>query len=252
MEYKELGIGNKINMLRVKDAEGNRTQSKQYISQMLDLDAVHKIAKIAMPIENKVIVPLEIGDIYRIIIYTSNGLFQCMCKIMKRYKEEGLYVLDVSLMGKLEKFQRRQYFRLLCDITLVHRLETDEEVTLKKLIEEDDFENDRMKRLCIEEYNNLKFEWMDGEVVDLSGGGIRFKCSMEYQPESIVVVKMPVIYDDTGSLVPVRTRIIRSSRDFGGSYTQYDVRGEFVGLNSKTREKLVRYIFDEQRRRMKR
>lgn len=252
MEYKELGIGNKINMLRVKDALGHRTQSKQYVSQMLELDAIHKVAKIAMPIENNVIVPLEIGDIYRIIIYTSNGLFQCMCKILKRYKEEGLYMLDISLMGKLEKFQRRQYFRLLCDISLVHRLETDEEVTLKKLIDEDKFENDKMKKMCIDEYHNLKFEWKDGEVVDLSGGGIRFKCKDEYDPESIVVMKIPVIEDDSGNLIPLKARVIRSSRDFEGPYSQNDIRAEFVGISGKTREKLVRYIFDEQRKRMKR
>ena len=67
MEYKELGIGNKINMLRVKDAMGVKTKPKQHVSQLLDIDSVNKIAKISMPIENKVIVPLEIGDIYRII-----------------------------------------------------------------------------------------------------------------------------------------------------------------------------------------
>ena len=104
MEYKELGIGNKINLLRVKNALGEKTAPKQYISQLLDIDVVTKIAKIAMPIENKIIVPLEIGDIYNMVIYTSNGLYQCMIKIEKRYKENFLYVLYVLFMSKLEKY----------------------------------------------------------------------------------------------------------------------------------------------------
>ena len=64
MDYKELGVGNKINMMRLKDAMGVRTKPKQYVSQLLDLDVSARVAKISMPIENKMVVPLEIAILF--------------------------------------------------------------------------------------------------------------------------------------------------------------------------------------------
>ena len=46
MDYKELDIGSKISMLRIKDSAGVRIQPKQYVSQLLDLDNINKIAKV--------------------------------------------------------------------------------------------------------------------------------------------------------------------------------------------------------------
>lgn len=252
MEYKELGIGNKINMLRVKDAAGLRTEPKQYVSQLLDIDVTNRIAKVAMPIENKVIVPLEVGDIYRIVIYTSNGLYQCMSKIMKRYKEGSLYVLDILFIGKLEKYQRRQYYRLMCDISLEHRSETNEEVTLRELLVNDEFESDNMRDICQKEFDSLVFEWEEGATVDISGGGIRFKSTKEYSADDIIVLNIPVVRDGEGNIVPIQAKVLKCTKDYDGVYVQYDIRAEFYNVDSKTREKLVRYIFDEQRRRMKR
>ena len=43
MDYKELGVGNKINMMRLKDAMGVRTKPKQYVSKLLDLDVSARV-----------------------------------------------------------------------------------------------------------------------------------------------------------------------------------------------------------------
>lgn len=252
MEYKELSIGNKINLLRVKDSAGVRTQPKQYVSQLLDIDSINKVAKIAMPIENKMIVPLEIGDIYRVIVYTPNGLFQCMSRIIKRYKEGSLRMLDIQLMGNLEKYQRRQYFRLVCDLVIEHRAETDEEVKLRDRINMNEFESDEEREKCLEEYDTLEFEWFMGDAVDISGGGIRFKCKTEYTPEAVIVLRIPVIKDYNDSVIPIQARIIRSTKDTVMAGSGYDIRAEFINIDNRIREKIVRYIFDEQRRRMKR
>ncbi|MBE5936417.1 MAG: hypothetical protein E7265_00130 [Lachnospiraceae bacterium] len=251
MDFKELKIGNKINMLRVKDSAGNKTKPRQYLSQLLDFDIKNKVAKLSMPIEKNVIVPLEIGDIYRIVIYTSNGLFQCTSKIIKRYKESNLYVIDVQLSGKLEKLQRRQYFRLLCDFEVLHRIETSEEYELKQLIDNNRFTDEEEKQTVIDKYNSIKIEWVKDSVVDISGGGIRFKSRVDYEPESIIIIKIPFLYDVDGNIAQVRARVIRSTKDFSGTISQYDIRAEFISLNSKIRERLVRYIFEEQRKRIK-
>lgn len=250
MEYKELGIGNKINLLRVKNALGEKTAPKQYISQLLDIDVVTKIAKIAMPIEKKIIVPLEIGDIYNMVIYTSNGLFQCMIKIERRYKENSLYVLDVQFMSKLEKYQRRQYYRLMCNMVVKHRSQKEREVELQDKLLDNRFLTNEDKQDCINELNAMAFEWNEGQVVDLSGGGIRFISPVKYEKESVIVLKIEGTGLKEDNCV-VNLRVIQcEKKDYNTGYT-YDIRGEFVDINNVMRENLVRYIFEEQRRRIK-
>lgn len=251
MEYSELGIGNKINMLRIKDSTGVRTKPQQYVSQLLDLDVTKKYAKISMPIVNKMIVPLEIGDIYRIIIYTSNGLYQCMSRIEKRYKEGSLYMLDIQLMGKLEKYQRRQYFRLLCNFNVGHRIESEQETLLKELLIKNKFESKEERKLCQDELDSLVFTWNTGTVIDISGGGIRFNSSYEYKPDDLVIIKIPIAVDIDGNIREITTRVIHAVKKINGPVAVYDIRGEFVNIDNRIREKLVRYIFEEQRKRMK-
>ena len=250
MEYNELGIGNKINMLRVKDALGRRTKPKQYVSQLLDIDIVKKIAKISMPIENRIIVPLEIDDIYRIVIYTSNGLFQCMAKIIKRYKENNLYVLDIQFVGKLEKYQRRQYYRLLCDMVVEHRAQTEEEIALRDRLLFDNFESEEEKQECMNQLYNMKFTWKKGHVIDISGGGIRFSSPIGYEIGSTIFLTIAAKELGTEPY-NVSLKIIQSyKKEFAGE-DSYDIRGEFEDINNVMRENLIKFIFDEQRKRIK-
>lgn len=251
MEFNELGIGNKINMLRIKDSAGLTTRPQQYVSQLLDLDTMRKYAKISMPIVNKVIVPLEVGDLYKIIIFTSNGLVECMSRIEKRYKEGALYVMDVQLMGELKKYQRRQFFRLLCSFEIEHRIETEQESTLKSLLVNNEFDSEDSKKKCLNELEQNKVTWYIGNVIDISGGGISFYSEYKYEINSIAVIRIPVISDENGKNKEFSLRIIYSQRKLEASHTLYDIRGEYINMDNKSRELLVRYIFEEQRKRMK-
>ncbi|MCI8308150.1 MAG: flagellar brake protein [Lachnospiraceae bacterium] len=247
MDYSGLGIGNKINMVRMEDSLGIKTKPKQYVSQLLDIDVEKKIGKISMPIENKVIVPLELGDIYKIVIYTSKGLYQCMSKILKRYKENSLYVLDIQFVGKLEKYQRRQYYRLICDMTVAHRPQSEKEVRLQDKLVADDFQSPEEKQECIDELSNMVFEWENGRVVDISGGGIKFNSPVKYENDDIIVLKITAA-GLSGEECIVNLRVIQSAKKESPSGRMFEIRGEFVDINNVMRENLIKYIFEEQRR----
>lgn len=250
MDFKDLGIGNKINMIRLEDSLGVKTKPKQYVSQLLDIEAGKRCAKISMPIENKVIVPLEIGDVYRIVIYTSNGLYQCTSKILKRYRENSLYMLDIQFIGRLEKYQRRQYYRLICDMAVSHRTQNKDEIVLQDRLVADNFETPEQKQACIDELANMEFDWEKGYVVDISGGGIRFNSPVKYEKGDIIVLK--IVAAELGSEpCVVNLKVLQSAKrdvDTGG---RFEIRGEYVDINNVMRENLIRYIFEEQRRRIK-
>lgn len=250
MEYRDLGIGNKINMIRLEDSLGVKTKQKQYVSQLLDVDSEKRIAKISMPIENKVIVPLEIGDVYRIVIYTSNGLYQCTSKILKRYRENSLYVLDIHFTSGLEKYQRRQYYRLICDMDVSHRMQTREEIILQDRLVADNFDTQEQKQECIDELANMDFVWEKGRVIDISGGGIKFNSPVKYESDDIIVLKIVAAGLGSESCV-INLKVLQSAKKNSPSGRTYEIRGEFVDINNVMRENLIKYIFEEQRKLIK-
>ena len=81
---------------------------KKYGSQLLDFDG-DRTAKIAMPISEGKVIPLEIDDDYNLCFFTNSGLYQCTARIKKRYTENRMYVMDVIFLTPLKKFQRRKY-----------------------------------------------------------------------------------------------------------------------------------------------
>ena len=84
---------------------------KIYVSKIYDFTDEGYI-NVAMPISKGKLVPLERGRIFDVFFYTSKGIYQCRAKIMNRSKSDNLYSLEILLVTELQKFQRRQYFRL--------------------------------------------------------------------------------------------------------------------------------------------
>ena len=70
------------------------------------------IIKIAMPMEQSKIVLLPVDAEYSLCFYTPNGLYQCLARVVERYKSNNLFVLSMELETDLQKYQRREYYRL--------------------------------------------------------------------------------------------------------------------------------------------
>ena len=90
-------IGDRIELMHIKSAIGRKVSDKKYGSQLLDFDG-DRTAKIAMPISEGKVIPLEIDDDYNLCFFTNSGLYQCTARIKKRYTEnrmcDGCYLFD--------------------------------------------------------------------------------------------------------------------------------------------------------------
>ena len=106
-------IGDRIELMHIKSAIGRKVSDKKYGSQLLDFDG-DRTAKIAMPISEGKVIPLEIDDDYNLCFFTNSGLYQCTARIKKRYTENRMYVMDVIFLTPLKKFQMRKFYRLDC------------------------------------------------------------------------------------------------------------------------------------------
>lgn len=228
-------IGDRIELIHIKSAIGRKVSDKKYGSQVLDFDG-DRTAKIAMPIREGKVIPLEIDDDYNLCFFTKSGLYQCTAQIKKRYTENRMYVMDVIFLTPLKKFQRRKFYRLDCLFPIRYRIVPKEQFEKKNEAEQDN--------------ENEEILWEEGTISDLSGGGIRFHGNVECKKEDLVEIVLPLSLQS--GIVPLSLYMkVVSCVHFEGSRVAYETRGKFLNINEKERETVIKYVFEEQRRRMR-
>ena len=228
-------IGDRIELMHIKSAIGRKVSDKKYGSQLLDFDG-DRTAKIAMPISEGKVIPLEIDDAYNLCFFTNSGLYQCTAQIKKRYTENRMYVMDVIFLTPLKKFQRRKFYRLDCLFPIRYRIVPKEQFEKKNEAEQDNEKDEIL--------------WEEGTISDLSGGGIRFHGNVECKKGDFVEIVLPLSLQS--GIIPLSLYMkVVSCVHFEGSRVAYETRGEFLNINEKERETVIKYVFEEQRRRMR-
>lgn len=228
-------IGDRIELMHIKSAIGRKVSDKKYGSQVLDFDG-DRTAQIAMPISEGKVIPLEIDDDYNLCFFTNSGLYQCTAQIKKRYTENRMYVMDVIFLTPLKKFQRRKFYRLDCLFPIRYRIVPKEQFEKKNEAEQDKEKDEIL--------------WEEGTISDLSGGGIRFHGNVECKKGDFVEIVLPLSLQS--GIIPLSLYMkVVSCVHFEGSRVAYETRGEFLNINEKERETVIKYVFEEQRRRMR-
>lgn len=248
-QESKFNIGDRIEMTHTVSALGRALSKNVYCSQVMDFDGVRR-AKIYMPIFEGKIIPLETGDEYQICFFTKSGLYRCRARIEKRYIEDNIYMMDVFLLSELRKFQRRQYYRLDCMVELKYRILTEEEQKIRQFLSGDAKVSDEEKVKYEGMLDQMPKEWYDGTSADLSGGGVRFRCDRELDRGGGVEILVPLNFQNGR----VRTKFfakVLSCQNVENMYGVYEIRGEFDGITDTQRELVIQYVFEEQRRRMR-
>lgn len=242
-------IGDRIELTHIKSSTGRKLSDRKYGSQLLDFDGV-RTAKISMPIYENKVVPLEVNDVYQMCFFTNSGLYQCNAKIRKRYMENKMYVMDVLFLTELTKYQRRKFYRLDCMFPIKYRLISDVESTLRERLFANQFENEE-ERKCYElTLEEIPKDWQEGTISDLSGGGMRFHGKSELEKGELIEVMLPLSLQS--GIVPLTFMMqVIACLHYEGSRIAYEVRGEFQNVKDTEREIVIKYVFEEQRRRMR-
>lgn len=237
-----LSIGDRLELQKLKTKENEPSGSRTYLSQLLDLSGDDK-AKIAMPIEKGRIIPLSIGDKYILCFYTVKGLYQCKAVITERYKIQNIYILEVQFLSELEKFQRRQYYRLECSLDTTYHVITEAETVLENQVKEDSFLNEADRKICQDSLDVYKKVWYEGTITDISGGGARFHSSNPIDVNDAVLMK---IYLNDRKSHTLHVKVITS-----GKMTNrpgfFEHRVQFKDIGREEREAIIRFIFEEDR-----
>lgn len=237
-------VGNKIDITEIDSMKKNslsenrpiresRVVYKSQVYDILDNDEL----KILMPFDGPRVVVLPLNGSYNMCFYTCAGLFQCVGHIIDRYRSNNKLVLVVVLKTGLQKVQRREFFRLQKILDIDYRVLNENESQMESV--EEIFKH--------EQKEGNENSYIHGIVVDLGGGGARFISAQEHDISTYIMIKLKITVNSELIKLRVIGKIVMSEK-LQNKSGQYETRVEFVRIQNQEREKLIQYIFEEERK----
>lgn len=214
---------------------------QQENGQKIYYSTVHDILtedtmEIIMPMEQTKLILLPVDSEYDLIVYGATGLYQCFARIIDRYKSNNVYILVVELTSNLRKYQRREYYRFSCALEMCSRnLEEEEICALEK-----------KQPYILQPGLPLK----RSVIVDISGGGLRFMSTQMYEPDSLIYCSYHLLTSGERKQYEVIGKVL-AVKELSNRPGTYEHRVQYYNLDNDTREKIIRFIFEEERKERK-
>ncbi|MBQ9199471.1 MAG: flagellar brake domain-containing protein [Lachnospiraceae bacterium] len=224
-----LSIGNKIELVKLEQIIRNDGIKKVYSSKICDIMPKNTL-QISMPIYEGKIVPLNVGDKYSACFYTDKGLLQTNVTVSSRYRSGNLFFLEVVMLGKLEKVQRREFYRYKCIMNGRMRIVSDEEYE----------KGDRY------DLTDRELVWNDLKIIDISGGGVKVVSKMDLEKNDVVKVEFKIAILNAIHSFSIMARILSNS-SIAGHTGLYEQRLEFLRISQEDRDIIIKYIFESER-----
>lgn len=219
--------GTKIEMIRLNNSLCKVVEKRKYYSRiegLLDDETV----KISMPI------PMEVGDRYQFIFYTKSGLHQCNGVITEHFKEGIIPIAIVYFETDMEKFQKRQYYRLECAMEIQYRIISKEEIE-----KQDDL------------FTKAQEQWNRAIINEISGNGCRFNSQLEHMPEEKIKLRLNYLLNNQTIYAQYAADIVYAA-PLIKRQGYYEYRIEFDIKDILDQEMLIKFIFEEERKIRKR
>lgn len=228
--------GSKVELQAVeRTKENGEPVKKTYQSQVYEILSDDRL-EILMPMEQTKLILLPVDGEYDIVFYASNVPYQCFGRIIDRYKSNNVYLLLVELTSNLRKFQRRDYYRYSCALEMCARPLEEEEI--KAVEEKGNY------------YLSPELPLKRSIIVDISGGGLRFMSSQKYEPERLIYCKYNLLIHGENKEYEIIGKIL-SANELENRPGTFEHRVQYVDMDVESREEIIKYIFEEERRQLK-
>jgi len=215
---------------------GGNEKKVTYSSMICDIIDESRIVAI-LPTVKGVVLPLPVGEKYELFIYSKTNLYRCRAVLKKRFRESNMHLMVLELYEGLQRYQRREFYRLTCNTELKYYVLSEEEAE-----NIDDIDN------LIELENSHAGECsIKGLSVDISGGGMRFVSSKSALKDSYLLLDFVLPIKGVNRSYLLLAKVI-SSRELPNKRNMYEYRVQFERISIPERELLIKYIFEEERR----
>ncbi|MBR6159976.1 MAG: flagellar brake protein [Lachnospiraceae bacterium] len=230
-KYVQIGTRIEIESIKKTTDEYGEITRKSYQSKLYDIES-EDIIKIAMPMEQSKIVLLPVDAEYSLCFYTPNGLYQCLARVVERYKSNNLFVLSMELETDLQKYQRREYYRL------------NTVLDMKSMAIDPNAKAEGFEQV---EFLGTDLTFDNGTMVDISGGGARFISRVQYTEGSLIRFVFSLFVNGQVTEYNLVGKVLKSN-PMENREDSYENRIQFVNMVNDDRESIIKYIFEEERK----
>lgn len=203
----EFKIGDKLEIvLNINDDRG--IKQVPLISQIEDYK--ESILFISIPLINGEPYKLKRNQKVKLIIYREDrGIYSFIGEIVSM-EQNHIIMYGIKPISKIQKEQRRYYFRLQNRNKMIIKSREREQV-----------------ETCY--------------TVDLSGGGTKILCKSDFNKNE----KVNCYINIEGEIINVTGEIVRKEKNITNNSNELGIK--FININDNDRNKIISYIFKEQR-----
>ena len=230
--------GNKVEIKAVQKIERQGSPGEVAHVYTSRIQEIHENGDIdiSMPIEEGKYVLLHLGVRFEFVFYAEKNLYRAIGQVKERFKSNNIYMLKVELKTQLAKFQRREYYRFPCVMDMKYY----------RIAENESKERDTEKLL--EHIQGVPDEQEKrATILDISGGGARFVSEEKFEANQFVLMELELISDNMDKQYHIKGRIV-GWKKLEYREPRYETRIEFIMEDNKVREDIIRYIFEEERK----
>lgn len=220
MKFEEMNVGLKLELV-LMDSKGDE---KKFVSEFEWAEG-KDIVYVAAPISEGMLYPVRVGEELQISFIYKNNLYEFYGKIAERSIKHNLNVLKLITRGEINKVQRREFFRFEYTLPIKYRV------------------------LNKESSKDCQTPFQNSYTRDLSGGGVCIRLSHEVENGCIVECETELSPQDIVTFKGKVVRVTKYDNDKNGY--KFEIGVLFDTIDEKMREKIISFIFQEQRRIMK-
>ena len=230
-DYIQLGQRVELQLVSRVKLQDEEKKNKVYTSKVYDILSDERM-EILMPFEQSKLVLLPVDAEYEMFFYAEHSLYECVARIIDRYKSNNMYILVMELTTNLRKYQRREYYRFSCALDMNTRVLAEEEIEAAEKHEKYLVPGLPLKRSII---------------VDISGGGLRFVSDFEYEKDSLVYCNYKLWQKDGNKSYEILGKVL-DVKPLEKKRGSFEHRVQYVNIDKTTREEIIHYIFEEERK----
>lgn len=164
------------------------------------------------------IIKLPVDEEYIFTFITEAGIIKCSAVIKEYVYINDFNFMIVQINSEIERIQRREFFRFDCVLPLKFILFSEDDSS--------DEEN------C----------FLEGSVKDISEGGIRFLSNEDIEVGEKIKFFITLNYE-----CAIVKGVILHKQEYPKSNFKFQYRTQFFDLDAEEKDKILKYIFFEQR-----
>ncbi|KNY28361.1 flagellar brake protein [Pseudobacteroides cellulosolvens] len=221
MKASELKPGTKLEIQLLDFSLGEKDINNLFVSEFEWAEGENVIC-VAAPIYEGMYLPASNGTNMYVYISISNQFYKLKATLTDRLIKDGLPIYKLSIENEMEKIQRRQFFRFDCVLDIKCR------------------EVEMLNNTAVPKGNFFK-----GLTRDISGGGTCLALVEGIEKGKFIECELQL---SENKIIKFYGTIVRSIKTDSESKNKYEAGVEFYNIDNRSRETIISFIFEEQRK----